>query len=96
MSIANATIDARYAGSLRLKISFFLNNFTFYKWCVTKVAHCTTTKFSQTGKIYLDLYGCFITGTAIYIIFNTNIMLIACHNQSTRCGEKIRLNSISK
>ena len=40
--MANATIDALYAGSLRLKISyFFFNNFSFYKWCVTKVAHCT-------------------------------------------------------
>ena len=39
--MANATIDALYAGSLRLKISyFFLNNFTFYKWYLTKVAHC--------------------------------------------------------
>ena len=39
--MANATIDALYAGSLRLKISyFFLINCTFYKWCVTKVAHC--------------------------------------------------------
>ena len=39
--MANATIDALYAGSLGLKISYvFLNNFTFYKWCVTKVAHC--------------------------------------------------------
>ena len=42
ISMANATIDALYADSLRLKkyhISY-LNNFTFYKWCVTKVAHC--------------------------------------------------------
>ena len=39
--MANATIDALYAGSLRLKIfCFFLDNFAFYKWCVTKVAHC--------------------------------------------------------
>ena len=39
--MANANIDALYAGSLRLKVSYlFLNNFTFYKWCVTKVAHC--------------------------------------------------------
>ena len=37
-----ANIDALYAGSLRIKISFFfLSNFTFYKWCVTKVAHCS-------------------------------------------------------
>ena len=40
--MANATIDALNAGSLRFKIIyfFFLKNFTFYKWCVTKVAHC--------------------------------------------------------
>ena len=40
-SLAHANIDALYAGSLRLKISFlFPSNFTFYKWCVTKKAHC--------------------------------------------------------
>ena len=40
--MANATIDVLYTGSLRLKISciFFFIYFTFYKWCVTKVAHC--------------------------------------------------------
>ena len=39
--MANANIDALYVGSLKIKIShFFLRNFTFYKWCVTKVAHC--------------------------------------------------------
>ena len=41
ISMANANIDAGYVGSLRIKISlFFSSNFTFYKWCVTKVAHC--------------------------------------------------------
>ena len=39
--MANATINALYAGSLRLNFFIsFLNNCTFYKWCVTKVAHC--------------------------------------------------------
>ena len=39
--MANAYIDALYAGSLKLKISYFFpSNFTFYKWCVTKVAYC--------------------------------------------------------
>ena len=42
ISMADANIDALYAGSLRIKIAcFFPGNFTFYKWCVTKVAHCT-------------------------------------------------------
>ena len=39
--MANANIDALYAGSLRITISYFFpRNVTFYKWCVTKVAHC--------------------------------------------------------
>ena len=39
--MAHANIDALYVGSLRIKIiHFFPSNFTFYKWCVTKVAHC--------------------------------------------------------
>ena len=42
ISMANANIDALYAGSLRINVAYvFLSNFTFYKWCVTKVAHCT-------------------------------------------------------
>ena len=33
--------NANIAGSLKIKnILFFSSNFTFYKWCVTKVAHC--------------------------------------------------------
>ena len=52
--MANATIDALYAGSLKLKISYisFLNNFTFYKWCVTKVAHCIEWTFSNCTKTH--------------------------------------------
>ena len=43
--MANANIDALYAGSLRIKIaSVLFKYFTFYKWCVTKVAHCTLVK----------------------------------------------------
>ena len=39
--MANSNIDALYVGSLRIKYHIsFLSNFTFYKWCVTKVAHC--------------------------------------------------------
>ena len=39
--MANANIDALYAGSLEINVAYvFPSNFTFYKWCVTKVAHC--------------------------------------------------------
>ena len=39
MAIAN--INAFYAGSLRIKIAYFVSElFYIYKWCVTKVAHC--------------------------------------------------------
>ena len=39
--MANANINALYTGSLRTKIPYiFPSNFTFYKWCLTKVAHC--------------------------------------------------------
>ena len=40
--MANANIDALYVGSLKIKKyhNSFSRNFTFYKWCVTKVAHC--------------------------------------------------------
>ena len=41
ISMANSNIDALYVGSLRIKHHIsFLSNFTSYKWCVTKVAHC--------------------------------------------------------
>ena len=41
ITMANANIDAPHAGRLRIKIAYYsLSNFTFYKWCVTKVAHC--------------------------------------------------------
>ena len=40
--MANANIDALYVGSLRIKKKHvsFPSNFTFYKRCVIKVAHC--------------------------------------------------------
>ena len=39
--MANANINALYAGTLRIKYHIsFLRYLTFYKWCVTKVAHC--------------------------------------------------------
>ena len=48
--MANANIDALYAGSLRLKIAYFVSElFYFYEWCVTKVAHCRLIKI-----IYVD------------------------------------------
>ena len=41
ISMANANIDALYNGSFRIKIAYFLSEqFSFYKWCITKVAHC--------------------------------------------------------
>ena len=41
ISMGNANINALYTDRLRIKMSdFFLSKFTFYKWCVTKVAHC--------------------------------------------------------
>ena len=50
--MGNANIDALYAGSLRLKISYFFSK-KFYKWCVTKVAHCiyTTYIIFRTKKV---------------------------------------------
>ena len=40
-SMTNVNIDALYAGSLRIKIAYFVSEyFSLYKWCVTKVAHC--------------------------------------------------------
>ena len=50
--MANANIDALNAGSLRIKIAYFISEYlTFYKWCVTKVAHCT----SNTNFVHVDL-----------------------------------------
>ena len=49
ISMANANIDVLYAGSLRITVAYvFPSNFTFNKWCVTKVAHC----------INLSIYEC--------------------------------------
>ena len=47
--MANANIDVLNAGSLRITVAYvFPSNFTFYKWCVTKVANC----------INLSIYEC--------------------------------------
>ena len=56
--MANANIEALYVGSLRIKKNHisFPSNLTFYKWCVTKVAHCTCMfryfKLAQMIKTY--------------------------------------------
>ena len=41
--MANAKINALYAGSLRIKISYFFSKLLYilYKWCVIKMARCT-------------------------------------------------------
>ena len=40
-SIDYANINVPHTGSLRIKLHVsFSRNLTFYKWCVTKVAHC--------------------------------------------------------
>ena len=42
ISMTNANINVLYAGSLRIKKHMsFPSNFTSYKWCTTKVPHCT-------------------------------------------------------
>ena len=39
--MVNANINALFAGSLRIKIWYFISEKSpFYRWCVTKVAHC--------------------------------------------------------
>ena len=49
--MVNANKDALYAGRLRIKHHIlFPRNFTFYKWCVTKVAHCIVS----VGFIFLS------------------------------------------
>ena len=34
----------------------FLSNFTFYKWCVTKVAHCIRVIYVSQGSQRLEKY----------------------------------------
>ena len=41
ISMANANIVVLYAGSLRINVAYvFSEKLTFYRWCITKVAHC--------------------------------------------------------
>ena len=50
--MANANIDALYAGCLRIKIAYFVSEyFSFYKWCVNKVAHSNLKVIEHTRKI---------------------------------------------
>ena len=44
--MAYVNINALCNVSLRLKITYFVSvKFSFYKWCVTKVAHCRFASF---------------------------------------------------
>ena len=67
--MANANIDALYVGSVRIKIShFFARNFTFYKWCLTKVAHCidqNQTNIKNVIRRYNSLSLVFMHGIII-------------------------------
>ena len=71
----NAIIDALYAGSLRIKISYFFSEKCYiHKWCVTKVAHCISgmstilsTKFIyylSNISLCLDLFSCLLYSKA--------------------------------
>ena len=57
--MGNANINALYAGSLRIKKYHFsfLSNFTFYKWCVSKVAHCMNmfARFDENPAMTLQV-----------------------------------------
>ena len=68
--MANANIDAHYAGGLRIKIAYFFSE-KFYKWCVGKVAQCISTlkrmlvdtyayklQPSLSERVILDGHGC--------------------------------------
>ena len=71
--MANANIDALYAGSLRIKIAFFVSEyFSFYKWCVTKVAHCTcqvTEKYLLKHVLVSLKFSYFKRNTAYFAIY---------------------------
>ena len=57
ISMANADIDALHAGSLRITVAYvFPRKFTFYKWCVTKVAHCINLSIFECLFVCLILY----------------------------------------
>ena len=68
--MANASIDALYAGSLRLKYPIsFLNYCTFNKWCLTKVAHCTRNNLLtyMSAKVVLTPLPPYIRMTIVYV-----------------------------
>ena len=55
--MAYTNIDALYANSFRIKIQYFFpNNFKFYKWSITKVAHCTIAENWEAGKVFIFQY----------------------------------------
>ena len=70
--MANANIDALYVGSHKIKISpFFSKKFKFYKWCVTKVAHCIVIDCDQF-KTCLILYTSIVTIYEFVVIFHVS------------------------
>ena len=55
--MSSANIDALYAGSIRLKIAYFSSsNFTFYKWRITKVAHCMVLMLLRVVQTLINPY----------------------------------------
>ena len=49
--MVSANINALYSGSLRIKILYFISEkLTFYKLCVTKVAHCSVDPQGNTSS----------------------------------------------
>ena len=71
ISMANANIVALYAGSLRLKIAYFSpKNFTFYKRCETKVAHCIAGGYTlpEASSIMRALSGARCTDARLYTL----------------------------
>ena len=81
--MANANIDALYVGSLRKKYHIsFPRNFTFYKWCVTKVAHCISES-DLTSDTYSKIFLIVIT---IFIDFSLTVKA-APHECVIRTGQ---------
>ena len=77
--MANANIDALYVGSLRIKYYISItSNFTFYKWCVTKVAHCSFSHFLGNLNYYnLPIKYLFpLSGNLIPLLGNLNCYLL--------------------
>ena len=73
--MANANIDALTVGSLRINIHiYYPSNFTFYKWCITKVAHCTST--ARRYKCNISDWIALVTGNILEMCsFNMALLL---------------------